>query len=241
MSLLKNANTGAEDVPYFIENIGFPGGVNALSPCLKGSSLGTVVIGNPSAGLVLRGDTLANNNRIGGGQVAGGQMQIGNSTTSFQNIVLTDGITTVNGTLAVPAGGDIFVGDDIQLGGDLTFTNGQTAGASISGYFTANTAPINCPDGVDTAVPNPAGLTPGWHIVSCSTAIGGQTEQQVSDMVFRNGAGLYTFGGSLRTPSGSGSFGFKVTADRTGLLLANSSGVAQNGVTVNFTKILNAV
>ena len=59
-------------------------------------------------------------------------------------------------------------------------------------------------------------------------------------MVFRNGAGLYTFGGSLRTPSGSGSFGFKVTADRTGLLLANSSGVAQNGVTVNFTKILNA-
>jgi hypothetical protein len=58
-------------------------------------------------------------------------------------------------------------------------------------------------------------------------------------MVFRTAGGLYTFGGSLRTPAGAGSFGFKVTADRTGLVLSNSSGAAQNGVTVNFTKILN--
>jgi hypothetical protein len=57
-------------------------------------------------------------------------------------------------------------------------------------------------------------------------------------MVRRQG-GLYVFGGSLRTPAGSGSFGFKVTADRTALTLSNSTGAAQNGVSVNFSKIAN--
>jgi hypothetical protein len=241
MSLLTSVNQGAPGLEYFIENIGGAGIGVADAPCIKGTTLGAVRVGDPADGLILRGDTQGSANAIRGGQASLGSLAIGNSTASFQNIVLTDGITTVNGTLSVPAGGDIFVGDDVTLGGDLTFTNGLANGASISGYYSANTAPINCPDGVDTAVPAVAGLTPGWHIVSCSTAIGGQTEQQVSDMVFRNNAGLYTFGGSLRTPSGTGSFGFKVTADRTGLLLANSSGVAQNGVTVNFTKILNVV
>lgn len=238
MSLLKSANTGAEDVPYFIENIGFPGGVNALAPCIKGSSLGTVVVGNASAGLVLRGDTLANNNRIGGGQVSGGQLQIGNSTTSFQNIVLTDGITTVNGTLSVPAGGDIFVGDDISLGGDLTFTNGGT-GSSISGFYSVNTAPIDCPDASDTVVPTPGSLTTGWHIVSCSTVPPGQTQQQVATIVrYTVGVG-FLFGGCVSNIAGTGRFGFNVSADRSTLVLSNSTGAAQNGITVNFSKLMN--
>jgi hypothetical protein len=251
MSLLTSTNAGSTSVSYFIENVG---GTSNPPPCIKGGLLGaapgfsdtTVRVGNPTTGMVLTGGggtylPLLRGINGGSANTTGGEsLVIGASAVSFQNIVLTDSITTINGTLAVPAGGDIFVGDDIQLGGDLTFTNGQTAGASISGYYSVSTAPLNCPNGADTAIPAVAGLTPGWHIVSCSTAPGGQTEQQVSDMVFRNGAGLYTFGGSLRTPAGAGSFGFKVTADRTGLVLSNSSGAAQNGVTVNFTKILNA-
>jgi hypothetical protein len=242
MSLLTSTNAGSASVPYFIENTGGTGVGGADVPCVRGGdALGLVRIGNPLTGLVI-GSTTTGTGRIRGGgptSAGGSTLALGASTASFQNIVLTDSVTTINGALALPGAGEIFVGGDVNVGGDVVLTNGAT-GASISGYYSVSTAPLNCPDAADTAIPAVAGLTPGWHIVSCSTAPGGQTEQQVSDMVFRNAGGLYTFGGSLRTPAGAGSFGFKVTADRTGLVLSNSSGAAQNGVTVNFTKILNA-
>jgi len=237
MSLLPSCNNGSSGQAYFIENIGGAGLSAADAPCIKGTTLGAVRMGNPAAGVIIRGDTIAAANRMAGGQVSGGSFQIGNSTTSFQNIVLTDGITTVNGTLAVPAGGDIFVGDDITLGGNLTFSNGAS-GESISGYYSQTVGPFNCPDVTDTAVTLPVGLTDGWYIVSCGTAAGGQVEQQVSDMI-RLQSGVIVFGGSLRTPAGTGSFGFKLTTAHTGLVLSNSSGAAQNGVSVNFSKIAN--
>jgi hypothetical protein len=247
MSLLATVNAANAQQSYFIENIGGNGDQpNNPVPCIKtGDAFGAIRIADASGGMVLVGGGIGGAPLISGlrggynDTTNGSQVRLGSSVTSFQNIVLTDGITTVNGTLNVPGAGDIVVGDDISLGGDLNFTNGLSAGASISGYYSANTPALNCPDGADTAIPAVAGLTSGWHIVSCSTAVGGQTEQQVSDMVFRTAGGLYTFGGSLRTPAGTGSFGFKVTADRTGLVLSNSTGAAQNGVTVNFTKILN--
>ena len=171
MSLLTSVNAGSASVDYFIENIGGPGNSAADAPCIKGSTLGAILVGNPAAGVIIRGDTIANNNRIGGGQVAGGQFQIGNSTTSFQNIVLTDGITTVNGTLAVAGAGDLIIGDDISLGGDLTFTNGAT-GASIVGMY-ANTMPV-----VGAGpVANPPGLTEGLYSVILVPAAGNELAQ----------------------------------------------------------------
>jgi hypothetical protein len=240
MSLLTSTNEGSSAQKYFIENIGGSGNGAANVPCIKaGDALGLVRIGNPTTGLIA-GATPSGTARVRGGgptSAGGSTLALGASDASFQNIVLTDGITTINGSLSVPGAGDIFLGDDLNLGGDIIFTNGA-AGTSISGFYSVTGAPLNCPNGVDTAIPNPAGITDGWHIVSCGTAVGGQTEQQVSDMVRRQG-GLYVFGGSLRTPSGTGSFGFKVTADRTGLVLSNSTGAAQNGVSVNFSKIAN--
>lgn len=162
MSLLTAVTSANTQQKYFVENIGGPGATAADAPCLKGTTLGAVRIGNPSAGVLIRGDTLAGSggNRIAGGQTSGGALTIGNSTTSFQNIVLTDGVTTVNTPLVMAgAGVDLTVPDDINLGGDLIFTNGPS-GASISGYYSATVA-VSA-SGSQT---NPAGLTQGVYLV----------------------------------------------------------------------------
>lgn len=241
MSLLRTANHGAEAQDYFIENIGGSGDGLAPVPCIKaGDALGLIRIGNPTTGLIAGATTSGTARLRGGGPTSAGgsTLALGASDASFQNIVLTDGITTVNGTLSVPAGGDIFVGDDISLGGDLTFTNGGT-GASISGFYSVNTAPIDCPDASDTVVPTPGTLTTGWHIVSCSTVPPGQTQQQVATIVrYTVGVG-FIFGGCVSNTAGAGRFGFNVSADRSTLVLSNSTGAAQNGVTVNFSKLMN--
>lgn len=163
MSLLKSSNNGAETAPYFIENIGFPAGVDAQAPCIKGSTLGAVRVGNPSAGMVIRGDTLSsNNNRMSGGQVAGGSLALGNSTTSFQNIVLTDGATTVNTPITVAGGFGIITAGDVSCGGNLVLANGASQGKSISGYWTATVPGLPAGGG---AFANPAGLTQGVYLI----------------------------------------------------------------------------
>jgi hypothetical protein len=236
MSLLSSTNSGAASVDYFIRNVGGAGldSTAAQTPCIKGSTLGIVKIGNPVAGVSITGSTLSNttpNNAIVGGQTAGGSLSIGNSTTSFQNIVLADGVSTVNtdltlGNLANPASGDII------------FTNGAT-GASISGYYSVPTAPLNCPDAADTVVPNPAGLTQGYYIIAASAAPGGQNQQQVATLAYRTAGGLWAIGGCCSSIAGAGRFGLNVSVDRTTMLLSNSTGAAQNGITVYFSKLLN--
>lgn len=235
MSLLASATRGSTEQPYFIENIGGAGLTAADAPCIKGTTLGAIRVGNPAAGLVIRGDTIVNANNIRGGQVSGGSFQIGNSTTSFQNIVLTDGLTAINGS--VQANNGFAANSGLSVSGDITLVQGA-AGDSISGYYEATTAPLACPDTVDTAIPLPVGLTDGWYVVSCGTPPGGQTEQQVSTLVYLT-SGIFAFGGSQRTPAGSGSFGFKLSPLHTGLFLSNSTGAAQNNVEVKFSKLLN--
>ena len=161
MSLLPVVNKGADSVAYFMENIGGPGLTAADAPCIKGTTLGSVRIGNTAAGILIRGDTLtaSNNNRIAGGQTSGGALAIGNSTTSFQNIVLTDGATTVNTPLTIDGGFGIITDGDVSCGGDLVLANGST-GKSISGYYSAS---VNVTaTGSQT---NPAGLTVGTYLV----------------------------------------------------------------------------
>lgn len=181
MSLLKTANNGSVSEPYFIENIGFPGGVDASAPCLKGSTLGTIRVGNPSAGTVIRGDTVALNNRISGGQVAGGSMTLGNSTTSFQNIVLTDGATTVNTPLTIDNGFGIITDGDVSCGGDLVFANGAT-GKSISGYYSSVVSVAGA-----GAVPNPGDLTQGVYLVVAVAPGAGNENAQPSGIFYWSG------------------------------------------------------
>lgn len=233
MSLLTSINDGSPGLKYFIENIGGPGNGVADAPVIKGTTLGTVVVGGigDSKGIRIRGDTVANNNAILGNQSAGGSLTIGNSVASFQNIVLQDATTTVTtdltvGTVATPGSGDIIL------------ANGAS-GASISGYYSVPTAPLNCPDGADTVVPNPAGLTQGYYIIGASTAVGGQNQQQVSSIAYRSAGGLWVIGGCCSSIAGAGRFALNVSVDRTTMILSNSTGSAQNGVTVYFSKLMN--
>jgi len=159
MSLLPSTNNGASVQPYFIKNIGAASGVSSAEvPCIEGSTLGSLRIGNPAAGLTMRGSTADSNQFIRGGQSSGGQLVLGCSQTSFQNIVLTDGVTTVNGTLT--AANALSVLSGLSVSGDITLVQGG-AGRSISGYYTS---PVSVTG--SGAVGNPAGLTTGYYAVS---------------------------------------------------------------------------
>ena len=184
MSLLTSTNAGAASVSYFMENIGGPGLTAADAPCIKGTTLGAVRIGNPNntGGLILRGDVLpgANNNRIAGGQTSGGQLLIGNSTTSFQNIVLADASTTVNTPLTIDQGFGLLSDGDLNTGGNLVFT-GNT-GKAISGYWSANVAVAG-----GGAVANPAGLTEGVYFVVAAFTGAGNENAQPSGVFYWSG------------------------------------------------------
>lgn len=154
MSLLPSCNNGATSQSYFIQNIGGAGVTAADAPCIQGTTLGAVRIGNPAAGVIIRGDTLSsNNNRMAGGQVSGGSLSLGNSTTSFQNIVLTDNLTTINTPTAIGNS------NGLSIAGNLVFS-GAPVGSSISGYYSGSTAVVG-----SGPVANPAGLTAGLYAV----------------------------------------------------------------------------
>lgn len=242
MSLIPTANSGAPTSDYYyIENLGGSGIGSDDVPCIKaGDFLGGLRVNNVSTGMILFGGSGTVNPTIqgirggwGSTAVNGGSVRLGASATSFQNIVLTDNLTTINGAVAMDVSGA-----DLTIGGDLVFTNGGI-GSSVSGFYSVNTAALNCPDASDTVVPTPSTLTTGWHVVSASTAPGGQAQQQVATVVrYTQGVG-FLFGGCVSNTAGSGRFGFNVSTDRTTMVLSNSTGAAQNGVTVNFSKIAN--
>ena len=248
MSLIPSANSGAPSGDfYYIENIGGSGVQPADSvPCIKaGSAFGAIRIADPSAGLVLVGGGIGGaplTSGLRGGYdntTNGSLVRLGASVASPSNIVLTDSLTTINTSVTIAgAGADLVVPDQISLGGNLFFTNGGT-GSSVSNFYSVNTAALNCPDSDDTVVPTPSTLTTGWHIVSASTAPGGQAQQQVATVVrYTVGVG-FIFGGCVSNTAGTGRFGFNVSTDRSTMILSNSTGAAQNGVTVNFSKIAN--
>jgi len=182
MSLLTSTNAGSASVSYFIENIGGPGSGVGDAPCIKGSTLGTVLVGDPANGLRLRGDTVANANLILGGQAAGGSLTIGNSVASQNNIVLTDAATTVNTPLTIAGGFGVVASGDLSTAGNLVFT-GNT-GKAISGYYTANVAVAGA-----GAVPNPAGLTAGVYFVVYVGNGAGNENAQPSGVFYWNALG----------------------------------------------------
>jgi hypothetical protein len=151
---------------------------------------------------------------------------------SFNNIVLTDGLITVNGDMVLSG-----AGSDLNVGGNIVLVNGDAAGKSISGYYNTAIISASYPDGADTILPTPGDLTPGWHIYSTSATAGSQAEECVSTLVYYNGS-LFTIGGTICSVAGAGSFGFKVADNRTTMRLHNATGAAQT-VTVNIAKLLN--
>ena len=137
MSLLSSTNAGSTTNDYFVRNIGGSGDGAAAVPCIKGGdALGLIRIGQaPDSGIIIGGDDATDISRVRGGAAAGSSLLLGASATSYQNIALTDGVTTISGLLSVPG--------------------------SISGYYVASVA-VGAGGGV---MANPAGLTSGLYSV----------------------------------------------------------------------------
>lgn len=218
-------------MPYFMENIGGSGATAAEAPCIKGTPLGAVRVGNPAAGVIIRGDLLANANRIAGGQTAGGSLTIGNSTTSFQNVVLTDGATTVNTPLTIDQGFGIITDGDVSCGGDLVLANGAT-GKSITGYYSANVPVVGA-----GAVPNPAGLTQGTYLVVYAGAGAGNENAQPSGVFYWSGTTWVGNAVSFNFTAGAPNCAIGPVAGGATLNIGGA-GVPASG-TVYFRKLLN--
>lgn len=237
MSLITTANAGSETLPYAIRNIGGSGNqaVGDAVPCIQaGSAFGAIRIADPS-GMVLVGGGIGGTplvSAIRGGGAAGTTLNLGSSVASQDNIVLTDGVITVNGDLLL-AGAT----SDLNVGGNIVLTNGDTAGKSISGYYNATIASTSYPDVSDTPLATPGDLTAGWYIYATSAAAGSQAEECVSTLVYYNGT-IFSIGGTIQSAAGAGTFGFKVADNRTTMRLHNATGAAQT-VTVNIAKLLN--
>lgn len=184
MSLLTSMNVGNPAQTYYIENIGGAGSTVSDAPCIKGTTLGAVRIGDPANGVVIRGDTAANANIMYGGQANGGSMTLGNSIASLDNIVLTDGATTVNTPITVAGGFGIITQGDASVGGNLLLANGQASGKSISGYWTGQTAVAGA-----GAVANPAGLTNGVYLAIYIGTGAGNENAQPSGVFYYNTVG----------------------------------------------------
>jgi hypothetical protein len=172
-----------ESQKYFIENIGGSGAAGAPAPCIKGTTIGAVRVGDPTVGLVLRGeDTGAGYIRGGGAtSVAGSFLTLGASLAQPAQITMSDSLVAISAQVAIQgAGNDLTVADDIITGGNVVLTNGAS-GKSISGYYSASTAVS-----ATGAQANPAGLTQGTYLV-VYVPTGGAQGQQPSGVFYWSG------------------------------------------------------
>jgi len=209
MSLIPTANAGApEGDLYFIENIGGPGAGVGDAPCIKGTTLGAVRIGNPSAGVIIRGDTsVSSSNRMGGAQAAGGSFTIGNSAASVDNIVLSDNLITVNDQMTFAVGTALTVNNAIGATAGAspstatldTYTNRNIHGYSDKGYYVASVVVAG-----GGAFANPPNLPYGLFSVMLVTGAGlGQEQAEASAICFYDATGWYGNGVSYAFSGGT--------------------------------------
>lgn len=228
MSLLPVCNNGATNQSYFIQNVGGAGAGTADVPCIQGTTLGVVRVGNPAAGLLMTGSTLGSNiNSIVGGQASGGSLRLGNSSTSFQNIVLTDNLTTINTPTAI--GGS----NGLSIAGNLVFS-GAPVGASISGYYVAS-VPFVAGGG---AVANPAGLTTGLYSVIVVPTGAGNENAQAAAVCYYSGTAWFGNGVSFNFTGGAPNVAVGPVAGGATLNLGGATIGALSGNVV-FRKLLN--
>lgn len=225
MSLLTVVNQGGAGEDYFVKNI-------STSPAYP-----VIAAANGDVAIQTDGGIAALTANGGAGNV----LKLGANQFTFQNIVLEDSATTFNTdvvmetNVGISGDLDVFHGSVVLQAGNIDFAGG---GGSISGYYTQTVGPLNCPDSADTIVPQPAGQTAGWYIIAANTAVGAQTQQQVSTLAYWNGT-IYLLGGCNSNTAGSGRVAFNLNTAHNGILYSNSTGAAQNGVSVAFTKLMN--
>lgn len=232
MSLLKSSNNGTESTPYFIENIGGSSTDPVNAPTLKGSPAGSVRVGHPTTGMVIRGDSAGTGQGfIRGGLLAGSSVQLGASSGSPANVVLTDGLTTVNTSLTIAgAGADLTVPDTINVGGNLNFT----AGGSISGYQTAQINVV-----ASGAQVNPAGLTAGTYALTYVAPGAGNEPAQPSGIFIWSGTTWFGNAVSFNFTAGVPNCAICPTAGGATLTIGGSAGAQPLPATIFLRKILN--
>lgn len=183
MSLLTSTNSGTPETDYFIRNNGGSGEAGAVAPSIQGTAIGAIRVGNPTTGLVVRGDPSGQGFIRGGGDTsaAGSFLTLGCSLASPAQITMSDALVAIAAPLAVQgAGNDLTVADDINVGGNVVLANGST-GKSITGYYSVTTAVA-----AGGAQANPAGLTTGVYLVVYQPT-GGAQGQQPSGVFYWSG------------------------------------------------------
>lgn len=192
MSLLGSTNSGNESMPYFIQNVGGPGAGVVDLPVIKGTTDGFVRIGNATNGLVVGGNP-SGGGAVQGGSLAGSSLSLGSSVTSFQNIVLTDNMTSFNGNTTT---GPVYVAS-----GNLTI------GAAPTGMtLSAAPAAIRGNGGVGATLTLGASSTSGFNIALTENLTTINTSVSIATV----GADLtvndaITLGGDLNLTNGNAS------------------------------------
>lgn len=234
MSLLTATNAGSATNTYFIQNIGGPGAVGdpSSAPTIKGTQFGTIRVGDPLTGLVIRGDPAGTGlGFIRGGLAAGSNVTLGASTASPSNVVLTDGLTTVNTSLTIAGvGADLTVPDQINVGGNVNFT----AGGSISGYQT-----FQIPVVASGAQVNPVGLTAGTYALVYVAPAAGNEAAQPSGVFIWSGTTWFGNAVSFNFTAGVPNCAICPTAGGASLTIAGSAGAQPLPATIFLRKLLN--
>jgi hypothetical protein len=186
MSLLTSVGSGSVGTKYYIENLDGNGEPGNDVPCIKaGSVFGAIRIADVS-GMVLVGGGIGNTplvSGVRGGGASGTTLTLGSSAASPTNIVLTDGLITVSGDMVLSG-----AGSDLSVGGDIVLVNGQSAGKSITGYFSGVTTLVVPNTGVGQAIANPAGITAGLYAITTDFTTGGNEAIQVATVAYWTGA-----------------------------------------------------
>lgn len=231
MSLLTSINSGAPNKNYFIENIGGPGTAGEDAPCIKGTAIGAVRVGELNTGLVIRGDPAGTGlGFIRGGLAAGSSVTLGPSTAEPDHVVLTDAAITLNAPVVLAgAGNDLTVPDDINVGGDVVFT----AGGSISGYQT-----FQIPVVASGAQVNPVGLTAGTYALVYVAPGAGNEPAQPSGVFVWSGTTWFGNAISFNFTAGVPNCAICPTAGGATLTIGGSAGAQPLPATIFLRKLL---
>jgi hypothetical protein len=226
MSLLTAVNQSSAGQDYFVANIS----TTPAYPVIA-APVGDVVIQsvNGQANLTADGGT-------------GNILKLGANQNSFQNVILSDNLTTVATSLVLA--GDISVGGGMDVSGNLAVTNGDVVlvngdidlgGGTLTGWQQTNVPPIVVPNsGAPQAIANPT-TGPGLYAFTVTYTTAGNDAIALSNVAYFTGSVWY--GGSAVSAAGPGSAVISPNAGATALQIAQSGGGA---VTANviFYKVL---
>jgi len=219
MSLLATvdaANASATQ-SYFIKDLSTDG----LTPKIGTNAAGTVLIQNNPVGSVVT---------IRPDLAAAGNMRLGASATSFQNVVLSDALTTVNTTLAMGVGAAINA-QSLNVAGNSLFTSSIDINNQQIQNNLRYTQAFTVADGTNDVSPGTAqpALIAGSYAIFVQVT--GNPQIQPSCVGYWNGAiwSAGANGAAFTYPGGNVAVGIRPAAGGASLVMSNGSGASISG------------